>query len=192
MKFARVKPLFKKNNRSDTGNYYPVSILSTVSKILEKAVYKQLEMYLSGNNLIYSLQSGFRGPYSTDTCLIYLTDYIRSQMAAGKYTGALGPNLQKVFDTVDHNILCNKLLAMGKSHLSDVSVNQVESKPMNISCGVPQGSILGPLLFLCYVNDMSSSINCYLLLYADDSALFTSGKDPKVISETLSKEHESC
>ena len=101
-------------------------------------------------------------------------------------------DLQKAFDTVDHDILCNKLQAMGvhsdsvkwfKSYLSDrqqiVSVNQVESKPMNISCGVPQGSILGPLLFLCYVNDMSSSVNCNLLLYADDSALFTSGKNPK-------------
>ena len=205
MKFARVKPLFKKNSRSDVGNYRPVSILSIVSKILEKAVYKQLEKYLSGNNLIYSLQSGFRGSYSTDTCLIYLTDYIRSQMAAGKYTGMVLLDLQKAFDTVDHGILCNKLQAMGvhsdsvkwfKSYLSDrqqiVSVNQVESKPMNISCGVPQGSILGPLLFLCYVNDMSSSVNCNLLLYADDSALFTSGKDPKVISESLSKELESC
>ena len=83
-----------------------------------------------------------------------------------------------------------------KSYLSDrqqiVSVNQVEAKPMNISCGGPQGSILGPLLFLCYVNDMSSSDNYNLLLYADDSALFTSGKDPKVISKTLSKELESC
>ena len=63
---------------------------------------------------------------------------------------------------------------------------------MNNSCGVPQGSIVGPLLFLCYVNDMSSSVICNLLLYADDSALFTSGKDPKVISETVSKELESC
>ena len=63
---------------------------------------------------------------------------------------------------------------------------------MSISCGVPQGSILGPLLFLCYVNDMISSVNYNLLLYADDSTLFTSGKDPKVFSETLSKELESC
>ena len=109
MKFARVKPLFKKNSRSDVGNYRPVSILSVVSKILEKAVYKQLEMYLSGNNLIYSLQSGFRGSYSTDTCLIYLTDYIRSQMAADNYTGMVLLDLQKALDTVDHDILCNKL-----------------------------------------------------------------------------------
>ena len=162
-------------------------------------------MYLSDNNLIYNLQSGFRGSYSTDTCLIYLTDFIRSQMADGKYTGMVLLDLQKAFDTVEHDILCSKLQALGihidsvkwfKSYLSDrqqiVSVNQVESKPMNISCGVPQGSILGPLLFLCYVNDMSSSVNCNLLLYADDSALFTSHKDPKVISDTLSRELESC
>ena len=205
MKFARVRPLFKKNSRSDVGNYRPVSIVSVVSKILEKAVYNQLEEYLSEKNLIYSLQSGFRGSYSTDTCLIYLTDYIRSQMAAGKYTGMVLLDLQKAFDTVDHEILCSKLQAMGihfdsvkwfKSYLSNrqqvVSVNQVESKPMDVTCGVPQGSILGPLLFLCYVNDMPTSVNCNLLLYADDSALFTSHKDPKIISDVLSRELESC
>ena len=87
----------------------------------------------------------------------------------------------------------SELYEISSDHVDQiVSVNQVESKPMNISYGVPQGSILGPLLFLCYVNDMSSSVNCNLLLYADDSDLFTSGKDPKVISETLSKELESC
>ena len=102
MKFARVRPLFKKNSRSDVGNYRPDSILSVVSKSLEKAVYNQLEEYLSEKNLIYSLQSGFRGSYSTDTCLIYLTDYIRSQIAAGKYTGMVLLDLQKAFDTVDH------------------------------------------------------------------------------------------
>ena len=113
VKFARVKPLFKKNSRSDVGNYRPISILSVVSKILEKADYKKREMYLSGNNLIHSLQSGFRGSYSTDTCLIYLTDYIKSQMAAGKYIGMVLLNLKKAFDTVNRDILCNKLQAMG-------------------------------------------------------------------------------
>ena len=200
-----MKPLFKKNSRSEVGNYRPVSILSVVSKLLEKAVYVQLESYLTENNLLYNLQSGFRGSYSTDTCLTYLTDHIRSQMSAGNYTGMVLLDLQKAFDTVDHEILLNKLQAMGihelsvnwfRSYLSQryqtVSVNQVDSKAMRITCGVPQGSILGPLLFLCYVNDMPTSVGCNLLLYADDSVLFTSGKDPQVISDILSKELESC
>ena len=76
-------------------------------------MYDQLEEYLSEKNSIYSLQSGFRRIYSTDTCLIYLTDYIRSKMAAGKYTGMVLLDLQKAFDTVDHEILCSKLQAMG-------------------------------------------------------------------------------
>ena len=89
------------------------STLSVVSNILEKAVYNQLEEYLSEKNLIYNLQSGFRGSLSTDTCLIYLTDYIKSQIAAGKYTGMVILDLQKAFDTVDHEILCSISQAMG-------------------------------------------------------------------------------
>lgn len=158
LKFARVRPLFKKNSRLDVGNYRPVSILSVISKILERAVYIQVEKYLVDNNVLYDMQSGFRGSYSTDTCLTYLTDYIRTQMSVGNYTGMVLLDLQKAFDTVDHEILCQKLKAMGivsvdwfKSYLTNrqqiVSVNQVESKPLNITCGVPQGSILGPLLF---------------------------------------------
>ena len=114
-------------------------------------------------------------------------------------------DLQKAFDTVDHQILCNKLQAMGVSNIKWfesyltgrqqlVNVNGTESNPANISCGVPQGSILGPLLFLCYVNDMSISINsdCKLLLYADDSTIMFSHKNPEFISQKLGQELESC
>ena len=107
-------------------------------------------------------------------------------------------DLQKAFDTVDHEILCQKLSVMGvvsvewfRSYLSDrtqmVNVNNTSSDFQKITCGVPQGSILGPLLFLCYVNDMSMSISgeCKLMLYADDSAILYSHKDPRVISERL-------
>jgi hypothetical protein len=121
----------------------------------------------------------------------------------GNYTGLVLIDLQKAFDTVDHVILCKKLKAMGvasvdwfTSYLSDrkqiVNVNEVDSDPLDVSCGVPQGSILGPLLFLCYVNDMASSVECKLLLYADDSALLVSDKDPDHIANRLGNELDSC
>ena len=113
LKNARVVPLFKKNKRSDVSNYRPVSILSVVSKILEKAVYVQLEGYLVNNNLLYEFQSGFRSKFSTDTCLSYLTDFIKHETSKGLYTGMIMLDLQKAFDTVDHLILCEKLRAIG-------------------------------------------------------------------------------
>ena len=203
LKYAIVKPLYKKNSRLEVGNYRPVSILCIVSKILERAVYVQIQEYLKANKLLYEFQSGFRKSYSTDTCLINLMDYIRILKSKGNYVGMVLLDLQKAFDTVDHEILCNKLEAMGinftkwfKSYLGDrnqiVVANETSSEPGIVSCGVPQGSILGPLLFLCYVNDMAISVKCKLLLYADDSALIVSGSNPQSIADTLSKELESC
>ena len=109
MKLARVKPLYKKNSNLEVGNYRPVSILSIVSKILERAVYVQLENFLVDNNILYDYQSGFRRSYSTDTCLIHLLDHIKINNSLGLYTGMILLDLQKAFDTVDHVILCNKL-----------------------------------------------------------------------------------
>ena len=112
-------------------------------------------------------------------------------------------DLQKAFDTVDHAILCKKLKAMGiksvdwfRSYLSNrnQNVNDTESDPSLVTCGVPQGIILGPLRFLCYINDMELSISseCKLLLYADDSAILYSNKDSRVISDKLCLELEMC
>ena len=203
MKFAKVKPLFKKGSRLDSSNYRPVSILPIVSKILERAVYKQVVDYLDKNDLLFENQSGFRKAYSTDTCLINLTDQIKLDMSKGLYVGMVLIDLQKAFDTVDHEILCKKLKAMGinstewfKSYLGGrnqvVEANDTLSDAGIVNCGVPQGSILGPLLFLCYINDMPMSLKCKLLLYADDSALLISGKEPNKIAEELSKELNSC
>lgn len=117
LKSARVKPLFKKNSRTEVGNYRPVSILCIISKLLEKSVYKQLESYFIKNNLLYEFQSGFRSAYSTDTCLVHLFDHIKFQTARGLYTGMVMIDLQKAFDTVDHLILCSKLQAMGVKNI---------------------------------------------------------------------------
>jgi hypothetical protein len=204
LKTARVVPLFKKNDKTEAGNYRPVSILSIISKIMERVVFDQFEAFLKEKSLIYKFQSGFRSSFSTDTCLIHLTDHIRKECDKGNYTGMVMLDLQKAFDTVDHGILLTKLRAMGvqsnsvkwfQSYLSNrsqfVEIGGIQSGSNQINCGVPQGSILGPLLFLAYVNDMSAAVNCKLLLYADDSALMVSNKDIGFIQSSLSQELES-
>jgi len=201
LKSARVVPLFKKNDKTEVGNYRPVSVLSVISKALEKVIFDQVEEYLSSNNLLYDFQSGFRKGFSTDTCLIHLSDYIRFQMDTGNLVGMVLLELQKAFDTVDHGILLMKLKALGlskvtvqwfTSYLSDrhqlVDVRGSQSSRATITCGVPQGSILGPLLFLIYVNDMSGAVKNKLLLYADDSGILVSGKDRSELESVLSSE----
>ena len=201
MKSARVVPLYKKNKKTDCSNYRPVSILTIMSNILERAVYTQVEDHLKTHKLFYKFQSGFRTSYSTDSCLTYLTDFIRFQMDRGFFVGMVMIDLQKAFDTVDHSIILQKLKALGfndtsvswfDSYLRDrkqqVDINGVLSGPRVVPCGVPQGSILGPLLFLIYVNDMEASVDCDLILYADDSALLVSDRDPDVIGKKLGVE----
>ena len=166
MKPARAIYLYKKNSKLEPGNYRPVSILSTLSKILERAVHIQPEIYLKEKDLFYKFQSGFRTSFSTDTCLTYLTDYIRHGMDNGLYTGMVMIDLQKAFVTVNHSLLSDKLQALGPNNVSvswsdsyltnrtqKVDINGTFSKPRMVPCGVLQGSILGPLLFLIYVND---------------------------------------
>jgi len=154
------------------------------------------------NDILYEHQSGFRRNFSTGTALVSLSEIIKSNMDKGELTGMLLIDLRKAFNTVNHQILLNKLKTFGmnassvswfSSYLADrgqsVFLNGTFSDQMNVSCGVPQGSILGPLLFLVYMNDMPSSVKCKLFLYADDSALMVSGVI--IIQNNLSAELES-
>jgi len=174
-----------------------------LSKVLERAVNDQLSDYLRKKKLLFEFQSGFRKGFSTDTCLVNLCDYVRNETNSGRYTGMIMIDLQKAFDCVDHSLLIRKLSAMGvasvdwfRSYLNDRSqctrVGDVDSGFLSIDCGVPQGSILGPLLFLCYINDMGAALKCKLSLYADDSALVFSSSDPAEVSSFLSKELDTC
>ena len=169
--------------------------------MLEKVVYNQIYAYIQVNDLFYDVQSGFRKSYSTDTHLINLTDYIKDEIDKGNLCGMVMLDLQKAFDTVNHDILLFKLKALGfkdnvikwtRSYLPGreqmVTVNGMKSDSDSITCGVPQGSILGPQLFLLYVNDMNAAVYCDLLMYADNSALLGSGKNVIDIELTLSDE----
>ena len=149
-------------------------MLSVISKVFEKVVFMQLDDYLYENRLLYEFQSGFRSSYSTDTCLIHLTDYIKLENDKGIFTGMILLDLQKAFDTVNHTIHLNKLKWLGaddltvqwfRSYLTGrtqvTDIGRTMSEPKG---GVPQGSILGPLLFLLYVNDLASAVICKLLV----------------------------
>ena len=129
-----------------------------MSKVLEKVFYTQLESHLVQNKLLYDYQSGFLQSFSTDCCLIHLLDFIKCQSSRGLYTGMVMLDLQKTFDTVNHSILLKKQKAMGlesvewfQSYLSNqtqvVNIGKSFSKPLEVTCSVPQGSLLGPLLF---------------------------------------------
>ena len=139
---------------------------------MEKVIHDQTKSYLDKNKILYTYQSGFRSNFSTDSCLSYLCDLITKGFDSGVYTGMILIDLQKAFDTIDHEILLCKMKFIGfsekvldwfKCYLSERSfkakINETYSSSGNVTCGVPQGSILGPLLFLLYVNDMAKSVD---------------------------------
>ena len=161
----------------------------------------QTQEFLNENNILYEYQSGFRANHSTDFCLSYLNDKILKGFDSGLLTGMILIDLQKAFDTIDHKILLDKMPLFGfspptiqwfESYLIGrtfrVSLDNFYSEPAELHCGVPQGSILGPLLFLLYVNDMLQAVQCDLFLYADDSCLVYQHKNLNEIEQQLIKD----
>ena len=156
--------------------------------------------FLDKHNILCKFQSGFRKNHSTDFCLSYLTDKISKGFDSGLLTGVILIDLQKAFYTADHNILLLKMSSLGfarevidwyKLYLSSrkvyVNVHEIFSNSADLRCGVQQGSILGPLLFMLCINDMPQSIDCDLFLYADDACLLFQHKDLERIKEELTK-----
>ena len=173
--------MFKKGSAPEPKNWRHISLLPLISKLIEKVIHDQPRKYLSDHNILCKYKSAFRTNHSTDTCLSYLNDKIIKGFDRGEVTGVILIDLHKAFDTIGHKILLDKLVFFGfsnsviswfKSYLSFiVNVENDYSDPGDLTCRVPQGSILGPLFFLLYVNGMRSGIKCELLLYADDSVL---------------------
>lgn len=186
-KEAKVKPLFKSGAKVEINNYRPISILPTVSKLIEKWVDSQFYNYLDNFNLLHKSQSGFRPKHSTESALILMIDSWLKAINEGKIIGCVLIDFRKAFDLVDHKILLKKLeyykcsdtsLSWFQSYLSNrtqrVSINNNLSDPARVTCGVPQGSILGPLLFLIFINDLPLTLQepTVVDLYADDTTFY--------------------
>jgi hypothetical protein len=190
MKIAKIIPVFKSGDRTNMDNYRPISLLSCFSKICEKVVANRLIVFLDVNNILSCNQFGFRKQHSTLHPMIQFTNFISTALNEKKHAIAIFCDLRKAFDTVDHTILIKKLQKIGiegsallwfKDYLQNrnqfVLLNGKSSSLRNIKIGVPQGSILGPLLFLIYINELPECSLLMSLLFADDATTYTSNDD---------------
>ena len=188
LKKAKVTPIFKKGEKHDVNNYRPISVLPIITGIFERYISTCLIGFLDEHKLIYENQSGFRRHHSCQTALTKMVDNWFTAMNNDEVVGAVLLDLSKAFDLVNHQILKQKLSAYKFSQLSQswfdsylsnrfqqVHISGKLSESKEIKAGVPQGSALGPLLFLLYINDLPLYIKyCLLDLFADDGTLHTS------------------
>ena len=203
-KTAKVTPSYKSGERSHFDNYRPISVLNVLSKVLERLAYKQITDYLEKNNLLSSRQYGFRRERSTQHAVMKFVDYIRENMDQGKVTGALYMDFREAFDTVSHSCILHKLPYYGITSnelawIGDYLFNRSQLVNFNGTCSkleyithdVPQGSILGPLLFIILVNDLNLKLGkCELLMYADDTVLYFADKKASNIKSVLNSESD--
>ena len=200
-KMSKVIPLHKKGSRLEKQNYRPVAILSPLSKVLEKIAYEQIYRYFTNNKIFDPHLHGFRGNRSTQTALITMYDRWVQAASVGQISGAILLDLSAAFDLVDHRLLIAKLKIYGaddecvqwiESYLTDraqaVWIDHVFSEYAACTVGVPQGSILGPLFFLVYFNDLPGSLNNPADAYADDTTLTATGPSIEAIEESLNKD----
>ena len=202
LKKARVVPIFKTGDKSLINNYRPISILSFYSKVFEKLMYNKMYNFIEANDILYAHQYGFRRGHSTQQAIITLIDKITKSVNSDDFVISVFIDLKKAFDCVPTNILLAKLQAYGirgdyikwfQSYLTDrtqyVNFNGEDSAEHTLKCGVPQGSILGPLFFIIFVNDMFNVSNVlFNVLYADDTCIYISGSDINALFDVLNIE----
>ena len=200
-KLAYITPIYKKGDRNSCTNYRPVSLLCCVSKVFERLVFNHIYPFLKERQLIVPNQSGFQPGDSTVNQLVNIVHQLYKASDQGEETLAVFLDLTKAFDKVWHNGLLHKLNKYGitgiwnswfKSYLSNrkaqVVLNGQKSKLNAVRAGVPQGSVLGPLLFLLYINDITDNLESLAYMFADDTSLFKSGKDINILAGIISRD----
>ena len=199
-KMARVTPLFKgKGSKHDKNNYRPIAVISHVMKMFERQIQRQLIQYLTVNDLINVDQSAYRKNHSTQTSIIRIQEDCIDNLCDRLLTGLCFLDISKCFDTINHKVLNFKLSNYGiagtelqwfDNYLLDrrqiVCTNGTKSKEAILNIGVPQGSVLGPTLFMLYVNDISQFVTTSTCnLYADDTVIYCSGKNISELEKKL-------
>ena len=200
-KKAQVCPLFKKGDKTEPSNYRPISLTCILCKVMEHIIASNLSTHLNKHNILYELQHWFREKRSCETQLIQLVEDLGRQLSLGKQTDLILLDFSKAFDKVNHLKLLYKLSCFGvkgntlnwiQSFLigrtQTVVLDGESSEEVKVTSGVPQGSVLGPLLFLLYINDLPENIQSQVRLFADDTAVYltvTNMQDSQVLQSDL-------
>ena len=203
LKLAKVIPIYKSDDESDPSNFRPISLLSVFNRIFEKMMYYRLKSFLEQHNILHDSQYAFREKRSTEHALLDIINQIETNMGAELYSCGIFIDLRKAFDTVDHQILLSKLhhygvrgitnrwfssYLLGGHQTTQIGANNT-SKKETILSGVPQGSVLGPLLFLIYINDISNSADqLKFYLFADDTHMLYADRNPKSLETMVNHE----
>ena len=191
LKFGSILPIYKSGSHNELKNYRPITILNNIAKLFEKCLHGSISEYLDSHNFINKNQFGFRKHHSTEFCIMALLNLLSVKLDQGYYVLTIFLDFTKALDCIDKQILYDKLI--NKFNFSDVAAKYILSYLTNRKCfvnidgakssqnvipfGVPQGSILGPLLFLIYINDLPSFLSCNVFLYADDTTLVICSRD---------------